>query len=73
MNYYEITFITKKGGEKHWIIHIEAGQTAAAKIKMESMWRSDSRFSDMHQFGIKVRRLRDTEEFKYHYFALNGE
>lgn len=34
------------------------------------MWCSDRRFAGMHTFHIDVHRLPETEEFKYHYFAL---
>lgn len=68
--FYEIRFATKKGGFKKRVIHIEANTTKEAKEKMLTMWSADSRFEGMHAFHIDVRKLPDTSEFKYHYFAL---
>lgn len=72
MNFYEINFITKKGGEKRWVIHIEAKNLKEAKEKMLHLWATDRRFSGMHAFQIEARRFKDTEEFKFHYFALKA-
>lgn len=69
MRNYEITFATKKGGEKHWVIHVEASQANAALIKMRAMWRTDNTLCKMHQFHVQIRKLNDTEEFLYHYFV----
>lgn len=70
MKFYEIRFITKKGGFKKWVIHIEANTAKEAKEKMLQMWGTDRRFDGMHTFSIDVHKLPDTDEFKYHYFAL---
>ena len=73
MKYYEITFDTKKGYPKSWVIHVEAQNRNSAIQKVKDMWDKDSRFNDMHMFHVKVRLLKDTEEFKYHYFAICGK
>ena len=72
-NLYEITFDTKKGCPKSWILHIEAGTAKEAKEKAALMWSSDSRLNDMHMFHVNVRPLNETEEFLWHYFAICGE
>lgn len=71
--YYEVCFYTKKGGEKSWIIHVEAKTAKEAKEIAIHKWACDRRFSGMHQFGINVRLLKADEEFRWHYFALIGE
>lgn len=73
MKYYEVTFDTKKGYPKSWVIHVEEQNRNSAIQKIKDMWNKDSRFNDMHMFHVKVRLLKDTEEFKYHYFAICGE
>lgn len=73
MKYYEITFDTKKGYPKSWIINITASTVKEAVEKAKEMWAKDSRFSDMHMFHIKARRLKDKEEFLYNYFAIVGK
>ena len=73
MRYYEITFDTKKGYPKSWIINISASNKHEAVEKVKSMWLKDSRLSDMHMFHIKARKLKETEEFRYNYFAIVGK
>lgn len=73
MEYYEITFDTKKGYPKSWIINITASTVKEAVEKAKEMWAKDSRLSDMHMFHIKARKLKDTEEFLYNYFAIVGK
>lgn len=73
MKYYEITFDTKKGYPKSWIINITASSEKEAVEKAKEFWSKDSRLSDMHMFHIKVRKLKDTEEFLYNYFAIIGK
>lgn len=73
MNSYEIRFDTKKGHPKKWVLHIEAATARDARAKAEEMWSKDKRMNDMHMFHISVRKLRDTEEFRWHYFAICGE
>ena len=67
--FYEVNFLTKKGGEKEWIIHIVAANAKEAKAKAKEMWSTDSKKSGMHMFDISVRLLKDTEEFSSHYFT----
>ena len=73
MKFYEITFDTKKGYPKSWVLHIEANTAKEAKEKASSMWARDSRLNGMHMFHVNVRPLKDTEEFRWHYFAICGE
>lgn len=72
-NLYEVRFDTKKGYPKSWVVHVEADNREEAVRNVKTMWEKDSRLNDMHMFHISVRRLKDTEEFKYHYFAICGE
>ena len=73
MKYYEITFITKKGGSRMWVIHIEASQKASALLKAKTMWESDPKLKPMHRFDISGRVLKATEEFQFHYFTVVAE
>lgn len=73
MKYYEVKFHTKKGYPKNWIVNIEADNKKDAIRYAKVMWEEDSRLNDMHMFHVSARRLKDTEEFKYHYFAICGE
>ena len=68
MRFYEATFLTKKGGDQHWIIHVEAANVAEAKAKVKKMWHDDKGLNTMHQFWLEAHRLPDTEEFRFHYF-----
>lgn len=65
MNYYVVTFDTKKGGDHSWIIHIKGKTLKDARQNTEELWYKDN---SAHMFHIKVRRLKDDEEFKYNYF-----
>lgn len=69
MKFYEVKFMTKKGGEQIWAINVEASQKAAALLKVKKMWESDPRLCGMHRFQITGRVLKDTEEFWWHYFT----
>ena len=62
---YEITFDTKKGGLRSWVIHIEANTRKEAKAIAEENW---SKHHASHMFHVSVRRLRDDEEFLWHWF-----
>ena len=69
---YEVDFYTKKGGLAHWVVNVEGNTTKEARAKAENMWENDNRLKDMHMFNITVRKLKDDEEFKYHYFVIRG-
>ena len=62
---YRINFIVKKGGYKDYVIDVEADNLKEARGIVESLWYENS---SAHMFHIKVRRLKDTEEFLYNYF-----
>ena len=70
--FYEVDFYTKKGGLAHWVVHVEDNTAKEAKEKAKSMWENDKRLKDIHMFNITVRKLKDDEEFKYHYFVIRG-
>lgn len=70
MNYYVIRFDTKKEFFKSWIINITADSKKEAVEKAKTMWNNDNRLKDMHMFHIEARRLKDTEEYLYHYFTV---
>lgn len=63
-NYYRLSFTTKKGGERHWVIDISAQNAKEARVIMEKLWKRD-----MHKFSIAVRRIKDSEEILYNYFS----
>lgn len=65
---YEITFLTKKGGEKSWIINVEASTAKEAKAQAMEMWYKDH---TAHAFDVQVRKLKDTEEALYNYFKAH--
>lgn len=70
MRYYEVKFDTKKGNPISWIIHVEAKNRKDAIHYAKMMWVEDDRLNGMHMFHVSVRMLKDTEEFKYHYFTV---
>ena len=72
MKFYEFSFLTKKGGEQWWKIHIEAANAKEAKQTMLHMWALDRALAPMHQFDVKSRVLRPDEEFLYHYFVRSS-
>lgn len=72
-NCYEVRFDTKKGFPKSWVIHVEATTAKEAKEMVSEMWSKDSRIGGMHRFHVQVRKLKDTEEFKYNYFVICGK
>lgn len=71
--FYEVRFYTKKGGEKSWVIHVEAKTAKHAKEIAIIKWGCDRCFCGMHQFGLKVRLLKADEEFCQHYFTVIGK
>lgn len=73
MKYYEITFETKKGYPKSWIINIAASSVKEATEKAKELWSKGSKLNGMHMFHVRARKLKDTEEFSYHYFAIVGK
>ena len=64
-NYYRITFVTKKGGRKHWTIDLGGNNVKDARSKAETLWY---KHHDAHMFEIKVRRIKDDEEILHNYF-----
>lgn len=70
--YYEVRFYTKKGGEKSWIIHVEAKTAKEAKEIAIHKWACDRRFSGMHQFGIKVRLLKADEKLMKNFVGITS-
>ena len=72
MKYFEITFDTKKGYPKSWIINITAPNKSKAVEKVKEMWLKDTRLNDMHMFHIKARKMNDSEEYLYNYFAIKA-
>lgn len=71
MNYYRVTFDTKKGGYMHWVIDVEATSAKWAQLEAESKWYGKE--PEIHMFHIKVRRIKDAEEFVYHWFTEPSE
>lgn len=63
-NYYRVSFITKKGGERYWVVDIAAKNIKEAREIVERMWKRN-----MHKFSITVRRIKDSEEILYNYFS----
>lgn len=63
--FYRIEFLTKRGGNMHWVVDVEAQNAQQAKQEAAEMWHSQS---DYHMFHIHVRALRPYEEFLYHWF-----
>lgn len=72
MKFYEVTFITKKGGTKFWALHIGASNAKEAKAKMQEMWKADQRLAGMHTFDISVKKLPDTSPFEFNYFTVTA-
>jgi hypothetical protein len=64
-NFYKVTFDTKKGTETKWRIDVEAATAKEARTKAETLW-NETRTA--HMFHIDVKRIKDTEEFLFHYF-----
>lgn len=48
MNYYEITFDTKKGYSKSWIVNTVAQNRKEALEKVKGMWQKDNRLNEMN-------------------------
>lgn len=60
---YVVTFITKKGGYKIWMINVSAPSAKKAKEIAKNMWEKD-----FHMFSLYARQLKYYEEFKTHTF-----
>lgn len=68
--YYRVEFDKKKYGYAHYVIDIEADNTKQAREIAEKMWLDHFVGIDVpHMFHVKVRKLKDEEEFLYHYFT----
>lgn len=67
MNYYRVSFITKKGGYQHWLFDIPAGPAKFAKVDATGQWCDWK--PDVHMFHVEVHRLKDTEEVLYNWFT----
>ena len=66
---YRVNFDRKKGFYAHYVIDIEAANRDEAKEIAKKMWAEHFNERDVpNMFHLKVRKLRDTEEFLYHYF-----
>jgi len=67
---YRVTFVTKKGGYKKWNIDIEqtAPGVAFAEHDARTRWVNTYGPDAPHMFQVKARRLKDEEEFLYHWF-----
>jgi hypothetical protein len=67
MKYYRVEFETKVGGYKHWAIDVTTTSIAKAKETAKNLWESNH--CDGHQFHLRARVLKDTEELLYNYFT----
>lgn len=66
---YRVNFDREKGFFAHYVIDIEASNRDEARKIAESMWNEHFSGKNVpHMFHIHVRKLKDTEEFLYHYF-----
>lgn len=67
---YRVNFDRKKGFYAHYTIDIEAENMDEAKEISKKMWAEhfDSCVAVPNMFHLKVRKLKDTEEFLYNYF-----
>ena len=67
VNMYVVTFHTMKGGMRCWVINLEAHNQKEARKQLEEAWElHDS--TGAHMFRIKIRRLKDNEEYLYNWF-----
>lgn len=64
-NDYRVTFLIKKGGYRYYVIDIPAANRKKAREIAEMRWNR----LDGHMFHLRVRRIKDTEEFLYHWFV----
>lgn len=62
---YRVSFITKMGGYQPWARDTEAPNAKIARAMAEADWYLSHK---AHMFNIVARRLRDDEEFLYHWF-----
>ena len=65
-NSYRVSFLTRKGGETHRVIDVEAYTIEEAKQTVRTMWYQ---YNKSHMFHIEAKRLKDNEEFLYNYFV----
>lgn len=73
MKYYVVTFDTKKGGDKSYIINVSANTISEAKAKASQFWCAHHHKNSLsevpHMFHVKARVLKPEEEFLYHWFV----
>lgn len=55
MRTYEIRFTTKRGGERHWVKHVDADNAREARKIAEDRWNAIHRATKPHMFGVTVR------------------
>lgn len=65
MNYYRVTFDTKKKGFKRWAMDIRAKTARDARAKFEELWDTKA----VHPFNLKILKIKDTEEILYNWFT----
>lgn len=65
-NFYRVSFVTKMGGYQPWARDVEAPTAKIARAMVEADWYL---YNKAHAFGIVARRLKDDEEFLYHWFT----
>lgn len=66
---YRVNFDRKKGFYAHYTIDIEAENIDEAKEIAKEKWTKHfGGCAVPNMFRLKVRKLKDTEEFLYHYF-----
>ena len=63
---YRVTFATKMGGYKTWARDVEAPTAKIARAMVEADWYL---YNKAHMFIVTARKLKDDEEFLYHWFT----
>ena len=68
MKRYKVEFVTKRGRYRHWRIDVEAEFAAEAKVKAVRAWHDHPPIKEAYLFHVNAHKLKDTEEFLYHWF-----
>lgn len=69
-NYYEVTFDTKKGGDRSYKYYVYANTKTEAETLFWNHEIIQEKIKKMHLFHVKMRKVKDNEIMDYRCITL---